>query len=129
MSAGGLFTSNQLRAVVIPCERCRLFGGRRRHVPGTQQQICGDHLPWRAERHGRRRLPDLSNEYLNVLTSAGHFAFICNHGRGHTIPTDAVPSVIEFFYAHPYGTDPSPYAGGLLLDFRLLHALTRSSTG
>ena len=47
------------------------------------------------------------------LTGAGHFAFLCNHNGGHSIPTDAEPSVWQFFAAHPYGTNPSPYAGGL----------------
>ena len=32
---------------------------------------------------------------------------------GHTIPTDARDSIGQFFDDHPFGTTPSPYAGGL----------------
>jgi predicted esterase len=47
------------------------------------------------------------------LEGKGHFAFLCNHGGGHSIPTDARASVWQFLFEHPYGTNPSPYAGGL----------------
>lgn len=47
------------------------------------------------------------------LSGKGHFAFLCNHGGGHSIPTDARASVWQFLSDHPYGTAPSPYAGGL----------------
>jgi predicted esterase len=53
-----------------------------------------------------------SQDFHALLTGAGHFAFICNHGGGHRIPGDAVPNVVQFFFDHPYGTVPSPYAGG-----------------
>jgi predicted esterase len=46
------------------------------------------------------------------LEGKGHFAFLCNHGKGHSIPTDARPNVLQFLSAHPYGTNPSPYVGG-----------------
>ena len=58
-----------------------------------------------------------SEAYRDALTDAGHFAFICDHGMGHTIPTDAVDSVRQFFVDHPFGTTPSPYAGGLPTGF------------
>jgi poly(3-hydroxybutyrate) depolymerase len=48
--------------------------------------------------------------YYNQLTNDGHFAILCNHGRGHTIPGDAGPSITQFFFDHPFGTKPSPYA-------------------
>jgi predicted esterase len=54
-----------------------------------------------------------SNAYKAKLVADGHFAFLCNHGRGHMVPTDAAASVWQFFQAHPFGTNPSPYAGGL----------------
>jgi poly(3-hydroxybutyrate) depolymerase len=44
---------------------------------------------------------------------AGHFTILCNHGMGHTIPTAAAPSVVQFFFDHPYKVTPSPYANGL----------------
>jgi predicted esterase len=56
---------------------------------------------------------DQSNTYYNQLTGAGHFATICNHGNNHSIPADALANVVQFFFDHPYGTNPSPYAGGL----------------
>jgi len=60
---------------------------------------------------------DASENYWQDLTDAGHFAAICNHGNGHSIPTDATASVWQFFQDHPYGRSPSPYADGLPADF------------
>ncbi|MET0404998.1 MAG: hypothetical protein ABW123_21460 [Cystobacter sp.] len=54
-----------------------------------------------------------SQNYANDLKAKSQFAMLCNHGRGHTIPTDARAAVWQFLQAHPYGTVPSPYAGGL----------------
>jgi hypothetical protein len=59
---------------------------------------------------------DQSKTYYDKLTMAGHFAFECNHGGGHSIPM-AGGSVVQFFMDHPYGTDPSPYANGLPAGF------------
>ncbi len=54
-----------------------------------------------------------SRAYYDALTGNDRFAALCDHGGGHDIPLDAAPSVVEFFAAHPFGTSPSPYAGGL----------------
>lgn len=54
-----------------------------------------------------------SETYLKSLKTAGHFGFICNHGNGHSVPTGDAGSVWQFFQDHPFGTDPSPYVGGL----------------
>ena len=51
--------------------------------------------------------------YESTLQTAGHFAAICNHGKGHSIPLDAAPSVAMFFTANGFGAWPSPYASGL----------------
>ena len=59
----------------------------------------------------------ISERYRDTLLAAGHSAFTCDHGMGHAIPTDAVDSVHQFFLDHPYGTQPSPYAGGLPAGF------------
>ena len=59
----------------------------------------------------------VSEAYRDNLKGSGHFAFICDHGMGHSIPTDAVDSVRRFFEDHPYGTDPSPYVSGLPAGF------------
>jgi len=54
-----------------------------------------------------------SQTYSSDLKSKSQFAMLCNHGNGHTIPTDARAAVWQFLQAHPFGTVPSPYAGGL----------------
>lgn len=51
-----------------------------------------------------------SERYRETLSSAGHFAAICSHGMGHSIPLDAAPSVVAFFAANGFGAWPSPYA-------------------
>jgi predicted esterase len=59
----------------------------------------------------------VSEAYRDALRDAGHFAFICDHGMGHVIPTGAVDSVRQFVADHPFGAVPSPYAGGLPASF------------
>jgi len=59
----------------------------------------------------------ISEAYRDDLQGKGHFAFICNHGAGHSIPQDIQPSVSLFFADHPFGTSPSPYAGALPASF------------
>jgi hypothetical protein len=50
--------------------------------------------------------------------AAGGFAIDCNHGGGHCgAPGDLYDAAITFMYAHPFGTKPSPYAGGLPAGF------------
>ncbi len=60
---------------------------------------------------------DASERYWQLLTERDHFAAICDHGGGHSIPTDARASVWQFFRDHPYGAHPSPYAAGLPAGF------------
>ncbi len=60
---------------------------------------------------------DQSKQYYDALVGAAHFAFECNHGGGHRIPADAVSSVVQFLFDHPYGTSPSPYKAGLPTGF------------
>jgi hypothetical protein len=55
-----------------------------------------------------------SMDWQARLKEAGHFAMFCDHGGGHSIPTRLVPAVWQFFKDHPYGTNPSPYAGGMM---------------
>jgi hypothetical protein len=55
----------------------------------------------------------LSVAWYNQLIENGHFAFMCDHGGGHTVPANYGASVANFFFAHPFGTEPSPYAAGL----------------
>ncbi len=53
---------------------------------------------------------DLSEKYRAALQEAGQFSILCDHGMGHTVPLEARPSMIDFLLAHPFGTNPSPYA-------------------
>jgi predicted esterase len=55
----------------------------------------------------------LSVAWFNQLTANGNFAFICDHGGGHTVPSGYGSSVANFFFSHPFGTEPSPYVGAL----------------
>jgi hypothetical protein len=51
-----------------------------------------------------------SEAFAAKLTASGHYAELCDHGQGHSIPLDAAPSVATFFTANPFGAWPSPYA-------------------
>ncbi|HEX6838744.1 MAG TPA: hypothetical protein VF334_19335 [Polyangia bacterium] len=67
--------------------------------------------------YGQLSFQMASQSYETALRAAGHFAFICDHSAnapGHQIPPPpAATSVWQFFQDHPFGTNPSPYAGGL----------------
>ncbi len=54
-----------------------------------------------------------SEAYQAKLAASGHFARICDHGKGHNIPLDAAPSIAAFFTANGFGAWPSPFAAGL----------------
>ena len=56
---------------------------------------------------------DASVRYRDDLRTDGHFAFLCNHDGGHTIPSGIGTHAWRFFQDHPYGTQPSPYASAL----------------
>ena len=55
--------------------------------------------------------------YNQFMKDAGHFAFICDHGKGHTVPADGRAPAYEFLKAHPFGERPEPYEKGLPADF------------
>jgi hypothetical protein len=55
-----------------------------------------------------------SQKWQTTLKAEGHFAMFCDHGGGHTLPTKLVPAVWQFFLDHPFGKNPSEYAGGKL---------------
>lgn len=54
----------------------------------------------------------ISEKFQNEIQKYGGFAFICDHGRGHTAPMDAVNSIWQFFRDHPWNMSPSPYTKG-----------------
>jgi hypothetical protein len=43
----------------------------------------------------------------------GGFVINCDHGGFHCGGGGLAPDIWEFFKAHPYGTKPSPWTGGL----------------
>jgi hypothetical protein len=54
----------------------------------------------------------------DATKTAGGFVINCNHGGGHCgAPGDLYNAAITFMYAHPFGTKPSPYTGGLPAEF------------
>jgi predicted esterase len=59
----------------------------------------------------------ISEAYRDDFKSKGRFTFICDHGKGHTVPQDIVPSAWKFFQDHPFGATPSPYAMALPASF------------
>ena len=61
---------------------------------------------------------DTTNNLAAVLVPAGSFFVDCNHNSGHCgAPTSLHEAAWEFMKAHPFGTSPSPYAGGLPASF------------
>ncbi|MBN1653868.1 MAG: hypothetical protein JXA30_08845 [Deltaproteobacteria bacterium] len=54
----------------------------------------------------------------SAAKTAGGFVVNCNHGGMHCgAPGNLYQAAIEFFYAHPFGFDVSPYEGGLPANF------------
>lgn len=60
---------------------------------------------------------DATARLVTALRRDGHFAFVCNHGGGHTVPPAARASAWQFLEAHPYGAQPPAYAAGLPAGF------------
>ncbi|APR75457.1 Hypothetical protein A7982_00803 [Minicystis rosea] len=60
---------------------------------------------------------DGAHNYHDLLTEEGHFSFLCNHGKGHTVPSDGRASAWQFLQDHPFGTQPEPYEKGLPAGF------------
>jgi hypothetical protein len=55
-----------------------------------------------------------SEGYDNYILKYGGFAVNCIHSTGHCgAPASLYQSAWQFLKDHPYGTKPSPYAGGL----------------
>jgi dienelactone hydrolase len=68
-----------------------------------------------------------SERYRDVMVRRGSFAFLCNHGGGHTVPNDSQASAWRFLQDHPYGTKPSPYLKGFPSGFLSFCSLDRGS--
>ena len=55
-----------------------------------------------------------SRNDVAFLNARGHDAVICDHGGGHTVPSDLQGNrVLEFFAAHPKDGAGSPWSSGL----------------
>jgi poly(3-hydroxybutyrate) depolymerase len=54
-----------------------------------------------------------SRRYRDLIVAKGGFAFLCNHGGGHSVPGNSQASAWRFLQDHPFGTQPSPYAQAL----------------
>jgi hypothetical protein len=48
-----------------------------------------------------------------AFKNRGGFVINCDHGGGHCGGGGFAPDIWEFFKAHPYGTEPSPWASAL----------------
>lgn len=59
------------------------------------------------------RYQKTSKKYLDALHQGSQFGILCNHRRGHTMPSSAHASVWQFFVDHPYKVSPEPYKNGL----------------
>lgn len=58
-----------------------------------------------------------TQKYHDELAEEGHFSFMCNHNKGHTVPADARASAWQFLLDHPFGARPEPYEKGLPMGF------------
>lgn len=54
-----------------------------------------------------------SDKYLKQLKVPKDRAILCNHRRGHTMPSSAHPGVWKFFVDHPFRVHPASYADKL----------------
>lgn len=54
-----------------------------------------------------------SDKYIKQLKVSKDRAILCNHRRGHTMPSSAHPGVWKFFVDHPYQVHPPSYANEL----------------
>ncbi|MBK8256089.1 MAG: hypothetical protein IPK82_25900 [Polyangiaceae bacterium] len=59
------------------------------------------------------KFQDQSLAYAQGLKDAGHFAFVCNHNKKHTVPSDIRMPAWQFLKDHPFGQTPEPYETAL----------------
>jgi predicted esterase len=61
---------------------------------------------------------DTTHNLENILKPSGAFLVECNHMMGHCgAPASLHEDAWQFMKAHPFSTNPSPYAGGLPAGF------------
>lgn len=54
-----------------------------------------------------------TEKYVQGMKDAGHFGFICDHGKGHTVPSTGRVPAWQFLKDHPFGVQPEPYEKAL----------------
>ncbi len=112
MSAGGLYTSylgvakSDVVAAVAP------FSGG--FIPPYEQpdRLVPYLVSWGGESDQavNQDFNLLSMDMIADLDAAGHFYATCNHDQGHTWPAEMTEPVLDWLFAHPLGTNPSPFA-------------------
>jgi hypothetical protein len=69
---------------------------------------------------------ETSERLTSDIADRGGFAVRCDHGGGHCgAPTSLKNAQWTFLKAHPFGTSPSPFAGGLPAGFPPTCAIAR----
>jgi predicted esterase len=56
---------------------------------------------------------DTQTQFHARLKENGHYALLCDHNSGHTVPAEAAMAGWEFMQAHPFGVTPEPWANAL----------------
>jgi dienelactone hydrolase len=121
-SAGGL------QAGVMAYERSSYLAGAMPNSGGvlrTSTPEAGTPIPAVIAAHGAANrdvvgvvFADTSERLTADIADRGGFAVRCDHGGGHcAAPTSLKAAQWTFLKAHPFGTAPSPFAGGLPAGF------------
>lgn len=67
----------------------------------------------------------LAESYFDKLTGYGFFSMMCHHTGGHIQPGGVRDRALDFLLAHPFGTDPSPFASGIPANYPTYCGLTK----
>jgi poly(3-hydroxybutyrate) depolymerase len=115
-SAGGLFSA------ALAARRSSYIAAVAPNSGGwlAPQPFQGDFTPALMTMHGAAGRDVVIVDFSTTSATAdqgfkahGGFVINCDTGAGHCGAGSLAPSVWEFFKAHPYGTSPSPWTGGL----------------
>lgn len=121
MSAGGLWTTylsmhrSQYLAATAP-----FSGGTDGIVEyATPDEDIPVLVTWGGEDdlYGPLSFETASVGFTESLLQDGHFVINCDHGGGHTIPSDPMGLAWPFFLEHPKGVSPEPWSDGLPSDY------------
>ena len=56
---------------------------------------------------------DVMESYYDIIVNDGHYAILCRHNAGHTVPLSLRETSLDFFLDHPFGAAPIPYGDQL----------------